>query len=360
ARYARWKSVTSMRRADSMVRNAETIVRWVAEAEKANGKRYEDFRDSNLESLRFEVFSQAPSYPEFEEFLLARRLADYRDDLGADDPFVKAALDGRTPEEAAKAALRGTRLADPAFRKALVAGGRKAVEASKDPLVAFARRLDPFYRRERDWFQDEVEGVLSSVGERTAKARFAAYGKSAYPDATFTLRLSFGKVAGYESGTTRVPFKTTLGGLYARSDSFDGAPPFDLPPLLAAARGRADLSAPRHHGGKLGQPGRRPALEPGGHRLRRQRRVDGQRVPLRRGARARALGAHRRDPGVLEERLRHGRARRRAPRRREVRAGGRRPTPLARQRLGAGWPICFWACSMSFIDWLMVAFMSCV
>lgn len=260
-RFARWKAVTSMRRADSMLRNAETIVRWVAEVEKPNGKRYDDFRDSNLESLRFEVFSQAPSYPEFEEFLLARRLADYRDDLGAEDPFVKALLDGRTPEEAARAAMRGTRMADSAFRKALVAGGRKAVESSKDPLVAFARRLDPFYRRERDWYQDEVEGALSSAGERIARARFAAYGKTAFPDATFTLRLSFGKVLGYEGGTTQVPFKTTLGGLYARSDSFDGRRPFDLPPLLAAARGRADLRAPLNFvstnditGGNSGSP----------------------------------------------------------------------------------------------------------
>lgn len=243
-RYLRYKTYAGGYRGHSMTRYAETIVLWTGEALKPNGRRYEEYRDSALESLRFRVFSPAPVYPEMEEFLLARKLAEYLDDLGPEDPFVKALLGGRSPEAAAASALKGTAMADPAFRKSLVEGGRKAVEASQDPLVRFALRLEPFYRELRDWHQNEVESVETSAGERVARARFAAYGKTAYPDATFTLRLAVGKALGYEQGTTQVPFKTTLGGLYARSDAFDGRAPFNLPPLLAAARGRADLKAP--------------------------------------------------------------------------------------------------------------------
>ncbi|TBR25395.1 hypothetical protein EPO15_02280 [bacterium] len=243
-RYVRYKNYAGGYRAHAMTRNAETIVLWTGEALKPNGKRYEEYRDSALESLRFRVFSPAPTYPGMEQFLLARKLEEYRDELGAEDPFVKALLGGKEPADAAAAALTGTKMGDSAFRKSLVEGGRKAVEASKDPLVRFALRLEPFYREMRDWHQNEVESVETSAGERVAKARFAAYGKSAYPDATFTLRLAVGKAVGYEQGTTQVPFKTTIGGMYARSDSFDGRAPFNLPPLVAAARGRVDMTAP--------------------------------------------------------------------------------------------------------------------
>lgn len=243
-RYPRHRAYTGGYRGHSMTRFAETAVLWTAEALKPNGERYAEYRDSALDSLRFRFFSPAPVYPEMEEFLLARKLEEYRDELGADDPFVKALLDGRNPDAAAAAALYGTRMGDPAFRKALVEGGRAALEASEDPLVRFALRLEPFYREMRDWYEDEVESVLTSVGERVAKARFAVYGKTAYPDATFTLRLAVGRALGYEQGTTQVPFKTVFGGLYARSDAFDGRKPFDLSPRLAAARAKADMKAP--------------------------------------------------------------------------------------------------------------------
>ena len=244
-RYLRYRIYTgSGYRAHALARHAETIVRWTGEAEKPNGKRYAEYRDSALESLRWRLYSPAPVYPEMEEFLLADRLKEYAEELGADDRFVKALLDGKTPDDAAAAWVRGTKLGDPAFRKALVEGGRKAVEASSDPLIRFARLIDPYYREQRDWFEDTVESVETEAGEKIARARFAAYGKGAYPDATFTLRLSFGKAAGYEQGTTQVPFKTVFGGLYARADSFDNKHPFDLTPLEEAARGKVDLKAP--------------------------------------------------------------------------------------------------------------------
>jgi len=223
---------------------AERIVRYVAEVEKPNDKRYEEFRDSNLDSLRFQLFSPAPIYPDLEEHMLTLDLRESANELGADHPYVKAALGGKDPRDAAHELITGTTLADPEARKKLVAGGRKAVAVSTDPLIVWARNLDPLYRELRKWREDEVESVEALAGNNLAKARFAVLGTSTYPDATFTLRLSYGKVAGYEEGTTRVPSKTTFYGLFDRAASFDNQPPFDLSPLEIERRGDIDLATP--------------------------------------------------------------------------------------------------------------------
>jgi len=240
---------------------AETIVRWTREAEKPNEKRYEEFRDSALESLRFEAFSPAPIYADIEETMLSLHLRMALSEFGPEQAFVKAALAGRQPEDAAAQAVRGTKLYDLDLRRRLVEGGVKAVEASDDPMIELARRIDPSYRELRKWHEDEIQSVLALEGRKIAKARFAAYGRSAYPDATFTLRLSFGKVAGYEQGTSEVPCKTTFYGLFDRSASFEGKPPFDLPRRFADARARLDLATPLNFvttndiiGGNSGSP----------------------------------------------------------------------------------------------------------
>jgi hypothetical protein len=219
---------------------ANTIVRYVAEVAKPNEQRLEEYRDSALESLRFRLFSPAPIYPDLEEVLLATELELALKMLGPDDAWVKAALGGRAPREVAHELIAGTHLADVAERKRLVEGGRRAVERSTDPLIRWALRVDAPYREVRAWHEDEIQSVEVSEGLRLARARFAAFGRSTYPDATFTLRLSYGKVAGYELGTTLVPYKTTFGSLYARSAAFDGKPPFDLAPAFAAHRRDVD------------------------------------------------------------------------------------------------------------------------
>ena len=205
-----------------------TIVRYVVETRKPNELRYEEYRDSALDSLRFKLFSPAPIYPDMDEHMMAAflRLAKY--ELGPNDEFVQAALGNETPEAVAHRVISGTKLADPAFRKQLIAGGVDAVQASDDPLILWARKIDPSYRELRQWYEDNVESVETLEGHKIAKARFAVLGKSTYPDATFTLRLSFGKVAGYDEGTTRVPFKTTFYGLFDRAASFNDQGPFDL------------------------------------------------------------------------------------------------------------------------------------
>ncbi|MBI5240544.1 MAG: S46 family peptidase [Elusimicrobia bacterium] len=259
---ARFKDLQYRGAADSKLTGiAERIVRYVAELEKPNDKRYEEFRDSNLDSLRFQLFSPAPVYQDLEERMLALDLKESLDQLGAEHPYVKAALGGKDPQTRARELVSGTGLADPELRKKLAAGGRKAVAASQDPLIAWARELDPLYRELRKWREDEIESVETLEGNRLAKARFAVLGTSTYPDATFTLRLSYGKVAGYEEGTTRVPCKTTFHGLYDRAAAFDNQPPFDLSPLEAARKGDVDLAAPLNFvttndiiGGNSGSP----------------------------------------------------------------------------------------------------------
>ncbi|MDO8756572.1 MAG: S46 family peptidase [Elusimicrobiota bacterium] len=222
---------------------ANTIVRYVAEVAKPNDKRYEEFRDSSLESLKFRLFSPAPIYPDMEEFFLARALEDAAKELGEHDEFVRAALGGRAPAEVAKELIAGTKLIDVAERRKLIEGGQKAVDESTDALIVWARKLDPVYRAQRKWHEDEIESVTVAEGNRIAKLRFAVYGKSTYPDATFTLRMSYGKVAGYELGTTMVAPFTTFHGVYDRAIGHSEKPPFDLAPRVKAAKGKLNLAA---------------------------------------------------------------------------------------------------------------------
>jgi hypothetical protein len=165
-------------------------------------------------------------------------------ELGPNDEYIKTVLNGRTPQQAAPARTNGTKIADPAFRRQLVDGGEAAVAASTDPMIVLLRRLDPMRRELVKWTEDNVSSVMQRAGEQLGKARFAAYGKSTYPDATFTLRLSYGKVQGYPMNGTKAPYETTFYGLYDRGRGFDFAPPFDLPSRYTEGRDKLDLSTP--------------------------------------------------------------------------------------------------------------------
>jgi len=223
---------------------ASAIVRLVVEVEKPNEKRYEEFRDSGLESLKRSLFSPAPIYKDLEEWMFASGLRETLERLGPHDPFVKAALGGKSPEAAAKSAIAKTRLHDPKFRKALVEGGRKAVEASKDPLILLSRKLDKFTREMGSWYEDKIESVERIEGDRIAKARFKLYGKKLYPDATFTLRFAYGRPLGYDWDKTKVPFKTTFNGLFDRAESFEHKPPWNLPARVLRAKKKLNLNTP--------------------------------------------------------------------------------------------------------------------
>jgi Peptidase S46 len=240
---------------------ALSIVRYVAEVKKPDGVRLDGFHDSQLESLKFRLLSPAPAYPGMEKALLANNFSSALEELGPNDPFVKAALADDTPEAAADKLVDGTKIADPAFRKSLVEGGEAAIEASTDPMIVMARNIDPSMREIRKWVENNVESVETSAGEKIGKARFAVYGKSTYPDATFTLRLSYGTVKGYPMNGTVAPPMTTIFGLYDRAYSFGLKMPFELPERYLQRKDKLDLSTPANFvstcdiiGGNSGSP----------------------------------------------------------------------------------------------------------
>jgi Peptidase S46 len=223
---------------------ATTIVTYVAEVKKPDGERLRGYHDSELESLKVSLFSAAPLYPEKDIVMLTAALNATLKELGASDPWLKAVLQGRTPEAAATELVTKTKLADPAVRKALVEGGQAAIDASTDPMIVMARAVVPIHREQVKWFEKNVNSVEQRAGEQLGKARFAVYGKDTYPDATFTLRLSYGQVQGYPMNGTVAPYKTTFYGLYDRANSFDFNPPFDLPKRYLDNKDKVDLSTP--------------------------------------------------------------------------------------------------------------------
>jgi hypothetical protein len=240
---------------------ASTLVRYAEEVKKPDAAREDGFHDAQLESLKLVLFSPAPTYPALEERLITDALAESLEELGPDDPFVKAALGGRTPAEVAKEVTANTKVGDPAFRKSLVEGGAAAVAASNDPMIALARKLGPMEREMEKKFDAEVQGALTAAGEKLGKARFAAYGKTAYPDATFTLRLSYGTVKGYPMNGTIAPPVTTFYGLYDRAYSFGLKPPFDTPARFIERKGQLEMKTPLNFvttndiiGGNSGSP----------------------------------------------------------------------------------------------------------
>ena len=248
-------------RGSSLASLAFTIVRYGQEIAKPDAQRLEGFHDAQLDSLKLSLLSPAPHYPEMDIAVLSDSLQQSLEELGPDDPFIKAALGGRTSADAAKAAIGGSKMADPAFRKALVEGGKGAIESSTDPLIVLARTVEPIVRETTKTYEGDVESIESSAGERLGRARFAGYGKSAYPDATFTLRLSFGTVRGYPMNGTQAPPFTTYYGLYDRAQSFGMKPPYNLPQRYIDRRTRLNLSTPLNFvsdcdiiGGNSGSP----------------------------------------------------------------------------------------------------------
>jgi hypothetical protein len=220
------------------------IVQYVAEVQKPDGERLDQFHDAGLESLRYQMLSPAPIYPSSEKMYMTAGLKLCQAKLGKNDAFAQAFLQGGEVDATVNTLIDGTKLADPAFRKSLLDGGAAAVAASNDPLIAAARRADPILRETNRRIKDTILSVLTPAGEKLGQARFLVYGKDAYPDATFTLRLSYGTVDGFPYNGTIAPPFTTFYGLYDRAASFSNKPPFDLTPKEAANRDKLDLSTP--------------------------------------------------------------------------------------------------------------------
>jgi hypothetical protein len=223
---------------------AQQIVQYVAEIKKPDGERLAGYHESQLESLRLGLFSPAPLYPDMEIARIQGALELDLAEVGPNDPWVKMVMNGKSPREVATELVNGTKLTDPEVRKRLIEGGEGAVGASTDPMIVLARKLDPVRRELIKWLEDNVQSVEQRAGEQLGKARFAAFGKSTYPDATFTLRLSYGQVKGYPMNGTIAPPMTTMYGLYDRSASFGNKDPFELPQRYVDGRTKLDLSTP--------------------------------------------------------------------------------------------------------------------
>ena len=223
---------------------ARTLVRLADESAKPNAERLPEYTDARRASLELGLYSPAPIHTDFEKLKLADSLEYMVELLGADNPLVKQVLDGKSPEARANELIDGTKLGDVEVRRQLAKGGKEAIAASTDPMIVVARLIDPKAREVRKRYETEVTGVERTNYAKIAKALFETEGNSLYPDATFTLRLSYGAVQGYTENGKKVPPFTTLGGLYARADSFKQEFPYNLPPRWLEKKSALDLNTP--------------------------------------------------------------------------------------------------------------------
>jgi len=237
------------------------LMRAAVEKGKPNGQRLREYRDSALPSLEQQLFSPAPVYKSLETVLLAENLREAQDALGAGNPVIQKMLNGKTPEEAAKYLLERTKLDDVSVREELYRGGKAAIQASTDSLIVFMRSIDPDARAVRRRYDDEVDSVERTEGAKIVRARFSSHGFTEPPDATFTLRLSYGAVKGYTENGKQIPYATNIGGAYQHAAAFGDKPPYQLPESWINAKSRLNLSTPLNFvstadiiGGNSGSP----------------------------------------------------------------------------------------------------------
>ena len=216
---------------------AETLVRAAVERAKPSDQRLPEFADSRLSSVESRLMAVRPVYPSLDQLRLEWWLSKTREWLTVDDPRVRVLLGQESPEGLSARLVEGTTLADPAVRRALWDGGLAAVRASDDPLIQYALKVDDQARAVRADWESRVEAPTARASEQLAAARFAAYGDAVYPDATGTLRLTYGRIEGTDVPDQRFGAFTTFNGLWDRAT---GAAPFDVAPRLLAAKDRID------------------------------------------------------------------------------------------------------------------------
>ena len=224
--------------------NARTLVRAATEKTLPNQDRLREFRDSALPSLEQQLFSTEPIYKNLEIVDLTESLTEMEEALGKDNPDVQKVLQGKTPSDVAKDLINNTKLDDVSARKQLYEGGKAVIDASTDPLIVVMRAIDADARAVRKEFEDKVDSVVRRDGGAVAKARFAQSGFTQPPDATFTLRLSYGVVKGYEENGKAIPFATNLGGAYEHAAEHGSQPPYSLPESWIKSKSTLDLKTP--------------------------------------------------------------------------------------------------------------------
>lgn len=230
--------------ASELFTSARHLVRLADELPKPSAQRLREYRDSNLESLKQQLFSPAPIYRDLERVKLAASLTFLCEQLTAESPGVQAVLGRANPSARADELVAGTTLIDPAERKKLFEGGKAAIEKSTDPMIQLAKVIEEHARSLRKQFEERVEEPERQSFADIATLRFAVFGRSIAPDATFTLRLAFGRVGGYRVGGKDLPFQTTIAGALARAESMANREPFDLPKSWLDAKTKLDPATP--------------------------------------------------------------------------------------------------------------------
>jgi hypothetical protein len=240
--FARRSSLSNYSFSSGLLGYAVTLVRAAAERAKPNTERLPEYTDQSLVNVQQGLSAAVPIYKDLEELNLTLAFAQIRRDLGADDPFVRKMLGNESPEQLAHRLVTGTHLEDPKLRQSLYDGGAAAVAASTDPMIQFAASVNDDRLALRKDYETRVDAPTRAAAERVAKARFAIYGTSIDPDATFTPRLSYGSVKGFENAEGKfVEPYTTIDGLFHRAT---GAPPYTLPESWLKAKASLNLSLP--------------------------------------------------------------------------------------------------------------------
>ncbi len=232
------------RPAGKLVDVARTLLRLGAELPKPSEERLREYRDSNLDSVDLELYSPQPIDDGMEAIKIELGLRAMQEAFGPNHPALKAALAGKDAKTRAHQLVAGTKLRDINVRKALREGGKAAVDAANDPMIAFVASWDGLAREYRKRYEDEVESVIKAYSGNIAEAWAKAYGNSVYPDATFTPRLSYGVVQGYREDGRAISWRTQLGDLYIRHKREGGEEPYELAPQWADAAGRVDFTVP--------------------------------------------------------------------------------------------------------------------
>jgi len=239
---------------------ARTIVRATEEKGKPNGERLREFRDSNLESLEFQLFSTEPIYDDLEQLKLANALTWMVMQLNYSDPLVQKVLVGKSPRDRAAELIAGTKLKDVEFRKKLYSSTPTEVQSATDSMIELASLIDEQSRAVRKIVETQDE-IKQQAHAKIAQARLELEKTTPYPDATFTLRLAFGTVKGYEENGREIPFQTNFAGLYERAAAHHYKSPFDLTQRWLDRRDRLDMNTPLNFvctadiiGGNSGSP----------------------------------------------------------------------------------------------------------
>jgi len=237
------------------------ISRLAGERQLPDAERLGGYQETSMPSFEQRLYSEAPIYPDYEELQLASGLRQMLYQLGPTHPLVIDVLGDDSPEAVAKKAVAGTRLGDVEVRRKLVEGGAEAVAASDDPMLRLIAKVEPVARARSRRERDEIGAVETAAGARIAEAYFAVHGRDTYPDATFTLRLTYGEVKGYEQGGEEIPWHTTFGGVFERSAKLGPAEPYQMPDGLEAAAERVEKATPLNFvsthdiiGGNSGSP----------------------------------------------------------------------------------------------------------